>query len=72
VNEKAAIYFAGWKRHYSLYPFNDELLAAFRDELAGCELEKGTIRFLLNEPVPAALIGRIAKFRAGQMATKLR
>lgn len=70
IEKKVAIYFAGWKRHYSLYPFGDELLAKFRDELAGCELDKGTIRFPLSEPVPAGLIGRIAKFRAAQAAAR--
>jgi uncharacterized protein YdhG (YjbR/CyaY superfamily) len=66
LTDKVALYFAGWKRHYSLYPVNDELIAHFGDELAGCELDKGTIRFPLDQPVPATLIGRIAKFRAAQ------
>jgi uncharacterized protein YdhG (YjbR/CyaY superfamily) len=26
--------FAGWKQHYSLYPSNDRLVAAFKNELA--------------------------------------
>ena len=28
------IFFAGWKQHYSLYPANARLIAAFKDELA--------------------------------------
>jgi uncharacterized protein YdhG (YjbR/CyaY superfamily) len=67
LSDKAALYFAGWKRHFSLYPVNDELVTHFGDELAGCELDKGTIRFPLDKPVPATLIGRIAKFRAAQV-----
>src|SRR5271163_3576309 len=58
------LWFAGWKRHYSLYPTGDRLAAAFKDELAGYEIKKGTIRFPLSEPVPVKLIERIAKFRA--------
>jgi uncharacterized protein YdhG (YjbR/CyaY superfamily) len=58
------LWFAGWKRHYSLYPAGDRLVAAFRDELAAYELSKGTIRFPLSEPVPEKLIEGIAKFRA--------
>ena len=58
------LYFAGWKRHYSLYPVTARLLAEFKDELAGYEVEKGTIRFPLSAPVPVKLIERIAKFRA--------
>jgi uncharacterized protein YdhG (YjbR/CyaY superfamily) len=66
------IYFAGWKKHYSLYPVNEELVAAFREELATYEIDKGTIRFPLSEPVPVKLIERIAKFRARQTAAKKR
>jgi uncharacterized protein YdhG (YjbR/CyaY superfamily) len=46
------IYFAGWKEHYSLYPSNGRLVATFKDELAPYEVEKGTIRFSLSDPVP--------------------
>ena len=60
----AVIYFAGWKKHYSLYPASTRLVEAFKDELAPYEISKGTIRFPLSEPVPTKLIGRIAKFRA--------
>ena len=58
------LYFAGWKRHYSLYPVTARLLAAFKKELAAYEVEKGTIRFPLSGAVPVKLIERIAKFRA--------
>ncbi len=60
----AVVYFAGWKKHYSLYPASERLVEAFDRELANYEVRKGTIRFPLSEPVPAKLIERIAKFRA--------
>ena len=60
------LYFAGWKRHYSLYPASQHLVAAFKDELAQYNVSKGTIRFPLSEPVPARLIERIAKFRRSE------
>ena len=59
-----SLYFAAWKRHYSLYPASARLLAEFKDELAAFEVEKGTIRFPLSGVVPVKLIERIAKFRA--------
>lgn len=63
------LFFAGWKKHYSLYPANGELISAFSKELAPYEVnDKGTIRFPLDEPVPEALIGGIARFRARQQA----
>jgi uncharacterized protein YdhG (YjbR/CyaY superfamily) len=60
------IYFAGWKKHFSLYPASARLVARFKDELAPYEISKGTIRFPLSEPVPVRLIARIAKFLAGR------
>src|SRR3979411_982630 len=63
------LYFAGWKRHYSVYPASDQLVEAFKNELPPSEIDKGTIRFPLSQPVPLQLIARIAKFRAKESAT---
>jgi len=60
--------FAVWKLHYSIYAATEQVVAAFRDELATYRIDKGTIRFPLSEPVPVRLIGRIAKFRAKEIA----
>jgi uncharacterized protein YdhG (YjbR/CyaY superfamily) len=66
------VYFAGWKQHYSLYPATLRLVAAFKDDLAPYQVNKGTIRFPLSQPVPVKLIERIAKFLAKQAATRAR
>jgi hypothetical protein len=55
------------RQHYSLYPATDHIVAAFKDDLAPYEVNKGTIRFPLSQPVPAKLIGRIAKVRAQEV-----
>jgi len=68
TDDGPVIYFAGWKRHYSLYPATGRVLAAFQDELAAYEVDKATIRFPLSQPVPVKLIGRIAKLRAKEVA----
>jgi uncharacterized protein YdhG (YjbR/CyaY superfamily) len=68
LHGRAVLYFAGWKQHYSLYPATERVVAAFKDELSSYEVSKGTIRFPLNQPVPVKLIGRIAKFRAEEVA----
>jgi uncharacterized protein YdhG (YjbR/CyaY superfamily) len=73
LNGRGMIYFAGWKEHYSLYPSNARLIAAFRTELGAYEFnDKGTIRFPLSEAVPEKLIAGIAQFRAKEVlkATK--
>jgi uncharacterized protein YdhG (YjbR/CyaY superfamily) len=64
------LYFAGWRQHYSLYPANNQLVAAFNDDLAPYQVRKATIRFPLSRPVPVRLIGRIAKFRAKEAARR--
>ena len=66
------IYFAGWKKHYSLYPVSAQLIDALRKDLGAREVEKGTIRFPLDEPVPVKLITRIVKYRAKEVARKPR
>ncbi len=70
VNGRAALYFAGWKRFYSIYPAGKSLIAAFSNELAGAEIVKSTLRFPLSNPVPVRLIGEIAKFRAKEMSER--
>jgi uncharacterized protein YdhG (YjbR/CyaY superfamily) len=34
LHSEIVVYFAGWKRHYSLYPAGEGLVAAFKDQLA--------------------------------------
>jgi uncharacterized protein YdhG (YjbR/CyaY superfamily) len=70
LHSSPVLYFAGWKQHYSLYPASVRLVTAFRDELAPYQINKGTIRFPLSQPVPVKLIGRIAKFRAKEVAER--
>jgi uncharacterized protein YdhG (YjbR/CyaY superfamily) len=72
LSGRYAVYFAGWKQHYSLYPATDHLVAAFKDDLAPYEVRKGTIRFPLVDPVPVKLIERIARFLAKEAADRAR
>jgi uncharacterized protein YdhG (YjbR/CyaY superfamily) len=67
---EAILYFAGWKRHYSLYPATGRVLAAFQDDLVPYEVKHSTIRFPLSQPVPEKLIGQIAKFRAKEVVAR--
>ena len=68
LHNRPALYFAGWKQHYSLYPATERVVAEFKDDLAPYEITKGTIRFPLSQPVPVKLIARIAKFRAKEVS----
>ena len=73
VDGRVAIYFAGWTKHYSLYPADARLVAKFKHQLAPYEVNgKGTIRFPLAEPVPAGLIAAIARDRATRARERAR
>lgn len=68
VDGRTVVFFAGWKEHYSIYPATEKLVARLGTELAPYEVQKGTIRFPISGPVPAHLIGRIARLRAEEAA----
>jgi uncharacterized protein YdhG (YjbR/CyaY superfamily) len=60
IDGRYVVYFAGWAKHYSLYPVTDNVRAALGQDLDPYEFSKGTVRFPLSEPVPTKLIERIA------------
>jgi uncharacterized protein YdhG (YjbR/CyaY superfamily) len=68
LNGVRVIYFAGWKKHFSLYPAKARLVREFKDELSPYDSSKGTIRFPLSGRLPLKLIARIARFRAKEVA----
>ena len=70
IGGETVLHFAGWKRHYSLYPIKAAVVAAFQDDLGAYELDKGTLRIPFSETIPVDLIGRIAKFRAAEVIEK--
>jgi uncharacterized protein YdhG (YjbR/CyaY superfamily) len=56
------VWFAAFKNHIGFFP-KVSAIEAFKDELSGYELSKGTIRFPLNKPIPFDLVKRIVMFR---------
>lgn len=67
VDGTMVLYFAGFARHWSIYPLTPALGRELGDELAP-RLKGKTIRFAYDEKFPAALIARIAKVRAAEAA----
>ena len=57
-----------FKRHYSLFPASDEVVAACGDALTPYLAGKGTIRFPADQPLPAELITRIVEVRVRENA----
>ena len=64
LNGKAVIYFAGFAGHYSVVPAVGAAFETMRAQLEPYHVSKGTLRFSLQDPVPARLIERFAKLRA--------
>jgi uncharacterized protein YdhG (YjbR/CyaY superfamily) len=59
------LYFAGWKRHISLYPApgGDE---ALERQLRPYRSAKSTLKFPLSRPIPYGLIDQVVKLRVQQ------
>jgi uncharacterized protein YdhG (YjbR/CyaY superfamily) len=60
LNDTYLVYFAGYKNHVSLYPVPkaDE---DYRREIEPYRSGKGTLQFLLDEPLPLRLITKTVK-----------
>lgn len=72
VGGRPVIYFAAWKQHYSVYPSTSAVVAAFKKELTGYHVSKGTIRFPFTEPIPLKLIRGIVRIRAREVEDAVR
>jgi uncharacterized protein YdhG (YjbR/CyaY superfamily) len=66
------VYFAAFKKHIGFYPRGPSAIEAFKEELSGYELSKGTIQFPLDQPIPVDLVKRIVKFRIQQNESRKR
>jgi uncharacterized protein YdhG (YjbR/CyaY superfamily) len=74
LNKKPLVYFGGWKKHIGFYATPAGNLA-FKKEISAYKKAKGSVNFLLDEPIPFALIKKMVVYRvkeekARQIATK--
>lgn len=53
--------------HIGLFPFSPEAIDAVRDDLAGFDLSKGTIRFTADHPIPDEVLDRVIMARRSQI-----
>ncbi|MEV6067258.1 DUF1801 domain-containing protein [Nocardia sp. NPDC052001] len=59
VDSKVVVFFAGWKKHISVYPVpvGD---TAYARAIEPYQTGRGTLKFLLDKPIPYELIGQTA------------
>ena len=62
--------FAAFSTHCSLFPMSGSVVEAFKSELKGFETSKGTIRFPVDKPLPAALLKKLVKARIAEKEHK--
>ncbi|HYM20755.1 MAG TPA: DUF1801 domain-containing protein [Candidatus Kapabacteria bacterium] len=63
------VYYAAYEKHIGFYPTASPIIA-FKKELAGYEVSRGTVRFPIDEPIPNALVTKIVKFRVKEVSEK--
>ncbi|MBI3207917.1 MAG: DUF1801 domain-containing protein [Candidatus Solibacter usitatus] len=63
--------YCAFTKHCSMFP-GPAVIETFKDELKNYETSKGTIRFPLDKPPPAALIKKLVKARVEQNERKKR
>jgi 3-methyladenine DNA glycosylase AlkD/uncharacterized protein YdhG (YjbR/CyaY superfamily) len=59
--------FAAAANHCSFFPMSGHLVAAHSDLLKNYDTSKGTIRFPIDKPLPAALVRKIVKARMAEI-----
>jgi len=65
------VWFAAFSKHCSLFP-TASVIEAFKNELSGYTISKGTIQFPLDKPLPTGLIKKIVRARVAQNESKKR
>jgi uncharacterized protein YdhG (YjbR/CyaY superfamily) len=65
------VWFAAFSNHCSLFP-TSSVIEAFKKELKGFSISKGTIQFPTDKPLPAALVKKLVKARVVQNESKRR
>lgn len=60
--------FGATARHCALYLMSGSTVEAHRDELAGYDTSKGTIRFAADRPLPTDLVHRLVRARVAENA----
>ena len=64
--KRRLVAFAAFRDHCSFFPLGSSVLDAFKEELKGFRVSKGTLHFPLDRPLPTALVKKIVRARIAQ------
>lgn len=63
---KMLVGFGATSKHCAFYLMSSTTVEAHKDELAGYDTSKGTIRFKADAPLPAALVRKLVEARIAE------
>ncbi|HVU47367.1 MAG TPA: DUF1801 domain-containing protein [Terracidiphilus sp.] len=69
--ERVLVWIAAFANHCSLFP-TAAVIEAFKADLAGFTVSKGTVQFPLDRPLPVALVKKLVKARIARDESKTR
>jgi uncharacterized protein YdhG (YjbR/CyaY superfamily) len=72
IDDRPVVWYAGFKRHVSLFPMTAPIVKAHAAALRGYEKSTGTIRFPLDRLPSPALVKKLVTTRLGEMQKEKR
>jgi uncharacterized protein YdhG (YjbR/CyaY superfamily) len=70
LNNRYLVYFAGYKKHISIYPVPPGNIVFEKDFAAYKTSGKGTIQFALEKPIPVELLKKVVVYRVQENRKK--
>jgi uncharacterized protein YdhG (YjbR/CyaY superfamily) len=66
LDGRPLVAFGAASNHCAFYPMSSSTVTAHRKELEGYDTSKGTIRFPVEKPLPAALVRKLVRARIAE------